>query len=327
VKGVKNSISFKKWPIIGHEKIIKGLQRSILNNTLFHAYLFSGLKGLGKRTTAFSFIKSIQCQAQLRPCGTCEDCEKIDRNVHPDVIFLEKEGSIKIDEIRDIQRRLSLTAVTNKYKICLIDNAENLTEEASNSLLKILEEPSGKIIFILITSDIRKILPTMTSRCLVINFLPVPYQVLFKTLSKFNLGRELVKRVVFLSRGRPGVALDYIKHPERLKERYNILKKFTEVITENDQFKKFKFLVPFVRNKEKGLWLLDLLLEWHRDLLMVKLNCSDLAVSLSVQEKNQKEKLSFGRLVNNINKIRKAKSFLFQNINPRLVLENLFIGL
>lgn len=326
---MENKLSFKKWPIIGHQKIIASLQRNILNDKLSHAYLFSGLKGLGKTTVALFFIKSIQCQNQLRPCGICEHCKKIDRNIHPNVIILDKESSIKINEIREIQRKLSLTAVGSGYKICLINNAENLTEEAANSLLKILEEPLGRVVFVLITSNIRKILPTIISRCLVINFLPVPYDLILKGLLNFDLEKKLIDRAVFLSQGRPGIALNYIRHPKTLKERFDMFSKFAEIFNKSEisRFKKFNFLSPFIKSKEKGLWLLDLLLEWYRDLVMIKVGCHKLANNFSQENDNWVKKVSVDELISNINKVKQAKVFLSQNINTRLVLENLVMDL
>ena len=168
--------------ILGQDKISAYLTRDLESKKYNHAYMFFGKRGIGKKTLALSFAKSILCQ-QGHPgfCGTCSACKKFDLESYMEFIpFFDKGDSIKIDEIRRIQEEEHLKKFEGSYRIIFIEHAERMTEAAANSLLKILEEPLPGTIFIFTAVNPDDILPTILSRM---------EKYYLNNLSKEDLGR------------------------------------------------------------------------------------------------------------------------------------------
>lgn len=160
--------------IIGNEKIKSYLQEFINNKAISHSYLFSGQDGIGKKLFAREFAKMILCLSDNKPCNICSSCIKFDSNNNPDFLQIEPDGnSIKISQIREMQKNVYEKPILSNKKVFIIDESEKMTEEAQNSLLKTLEEPPEYMVIILISSNENKLLNTIKSRCLKINFLNI----------------------------------------------------------------------------------------------------------------------------------------------------------
>ena len=160
--------------IIGNEKIKSYLQEFINNKAISHSYLFSGQDGIGKKLFAREFAKMILCLSDNKPCNSCSSCIKFDSNNNPDFLQIEPDGnSIKISQIREMQKNVYEKPILSNKKVFIIDESEKMTEEAQNSLLKTLEEPPEYMVIILISSNENKLLNTIKSRCLKINFLNI----------------------------------------------------------------------------------------------------------------------------------------------------------
>lgn len=339
------------WSICGHQKIISVLQKNIREDRLAHAYLFSGSEGVGKKAVAFNFIKAIQCRGGRRPCNQCLNCFQIEKNIHLDTIIFQKdpvgglkEGEeIKISEMRDIQKKMSLKQYSAPYKILLLDHAENLNDEAANSLLKFLEEPRGKTLIILITSNINAILPTIISRCVVINFLLVPKSEMLKYfenkaealqsktygVQNFSFAKETqninLEEIINYSLGRPGNVIKWLKNPKDFIESKKIVKNFAKVVLADNITEKFKFISRFYNKKEESIKLLMHLLVFYQHLLSWQIGRENL--------EDDEEIIQFARRYG-ISKIREAlfqiisaKKFILQNANLKLVLENMMLNI
>ena len=140
--------------VIGHDRQKDVLLRAVRHGRLAHAYLFAGPEGVGKRLMALALVRILFC-AEERGCGECPPCRKVDHHNHPDLHLLEPDGnSIKIEQIRNIQRDLNLRPHEAARKVCLIESAEAMTVGAANALLKTLEEPRGDTLLILLSSQI-----------------------------------------------------------------------------------------------------------------------------------------------------------------------------
>ncbi|MCX6744485.1 MAG: DNA polymerase III subunit delta', partial [Candidatus Parcubacteria bacterium] len=214
------------WPVVGHQKIQQFLQKSLANNKLGHAYLFSGPVHLGKSLVAEKFMASILCadyhqqnkkEAQKLPCGECVFCQQFNRGIHPDVYFLKKDEdkkNISVEQVREMHKFLSLTSFLNSYKIALVANAQELSESAQNALLKVLEEPTPKTILILIVNDHNLLLPTISSRCQLVKFRQLSEEQIFHHLVGLGSSREQAKILTALSCGQIGLAIDYLANPE-----------------------------------------------------------------------------------------------------------------
>lgn len=153
--------------LVGLEVVSKALQSAVAHGSFGHAYLFSGPRGTGKTTTARLLAKALNCLAPVEgePCDVCEICIDVNRGRFLDLVEMDAASNRGIDDIRELREKVRLAPVKGQYRIYIIDEAHMLTTEAFNALLKTLEEPPAHTIFILCTTEPRKILETVKSRC------------------------------------------------------------------------------------------------------------------------------------------------------------------
>ena len=181
-------MSFKT--IAGQDRAIGLLKRALEGDKVHHAYLFSGLDGIGKKKAALEMAKALNCR-QPGPQGSCDACDaclKMDKNCHPDLVHLKPEGTqIKIDQIRELEEQLAYPPFGGRYRLILLDKASDLNVWAANAFLKTLEEPPSGNIFVLLVNDPGDLLPTLVSRCLLLNFSP--------------LSPALISRILIADRG------------------------------------------------------------------------------------------------------------------------------
>lgn len=267
--------------LLGNESQKKILINTVRENRVGHSYIFSGIEGIGKRKFALEFSKLINCEntpeSKKFSCP-CLSCSKIEKNIHPDVTVLEykEEKIIKIDNIRaDLEDKIYLSPFESCYKIFIIDNAERMNFNAQNAFLKTLEEPPKFSIIILVTDSINFITSTIRSRCQIINFYPLPDNIIAEKLNETQtLGKEDIYIASKLANGSLGKALRIDK--EYLSFRRDALKKLMEVKYDKPSkiFELYEFLK--IESKDNGpehhKYLFDLISLWLRDLILLKLN-------------------------------------------------------
>ncbi len=153
--------------VIGQEVPVRILKNAVRSGKVAHAYIFAGPRGVGKTTVARILAKALNCinPKDGEPCGKCENCLEIDRGNFPDLIEMDAASNRGIDDIRAIKEAVSYTPIKGNFKVYIIDEAHMLTKEAFNALLKTLEEPPPRTVFILCTTEYDKIIPTILSRC------------------------------------------------------------------------------------------------------------------------------------------------------------------
>lgn len=177
--------------IIGQEHVVKTLSNAISNETVSHAYLFSGPKGTGKTTIARLLAKAVNCEnrkkGEFEPCNKCSSCNEIVKGQAMDLIEIDAASHRGIDDIRELKEGIRFSPTKSKYKVFIIDESHQLTKEAANALLKTLEEPPAHAIFVLATTEIHKMISTIISRCQRFDF------------RKSTLP-EIVKRLLILSK-------------------------------------------------------------------------------------------------------------------------------
>lgn len=159
------------WQTDEHEPQLKLLEKAIKTKRLAHAYIFSGPAEAEKMAIARKLAEFLLCE-QVTGCGDCGNCKTFNAGSNADYLHLFSDDSIKIDSIRELTYKLALKSYNSGYKIAVIDNAHNMTTEAANGLLKVLEEPKPNTIMILITDNVHKLLPTIASRAQKIHFAP-----------------------------------------------------------------------------------------------------------------------------------------------------------
>lgn len=167
--------------IIGQKEIVGHLQNAMQTGSVSHAYIFSGAKGSGRRTLARTFAQALQCEHPqktehgLEPCGNCHSCRQAESGNHPDIITVthERPGSIGIDDIRSMRSDVQILPYESERKIYIVPDAEKMTVQAQNALLKTIEEPPDYAVIILLADGTAAFLPTVLSRCIVLRMRPV----------------------------------------------------------------------------------------------------------------------------------------------------------
>ncbi|MBQ1249746.1 MAG: DNA polymerase III subunit delta', partial [Selenomonadales bacterium] len=161
--------------IVGQEDAVSRLRRLVRGVRMPHALLFAGPESVGKYLTAKTLAAALLCESDDAPCGTCQACRLAENESHPDLVIVRPDKqNIKIGEIRKMQKDLSLAPYMAQRRVCIIDEADKMRDEAANSILKTLEEPVGDVVFILITAKRYQLLDTIRSRCMLVEFGAVP---------------------------------------------------------------------------------------------------------------------------------------------------------
>ncbi|HSF29669.1 MAG TPA: DNA polymerase III subunit delta' [Candidatus Tectomicrobia bacterium] len=211
------------------ERVRQGLRRAVKAQRLPPAYLFVGPSGVGKQTTAWTLAKALNCCVQDGDaCDQCRVCRRIDRRLHPDIHLVEPQGQvIKIDQVRRLQEVLTLQAYEGRVKVAILDDAGKLTVEAGNALLKMLEEPPLRTLFVLICQHLGNLPATVISRAQVLRFGVLTHDQVVDILQKHGRESGAAERATYLSGGRPGAALT-LDLPVVLERRAEALQLLTE---------------------------------------------------------------------------------------------------
>ncbi len=198
--------------IIGQERAKRLLQNGLRQNKLSHAYIFSGPAGTGKRKMALTLAKAVFCLEQNGDsCGNCLECRKVEHGNHPDLFFVQPDGaSIKIEQIRELQKLFAYRSAASQTKVYIIDQADRMTVQAANSLLKFLEEPHGATVAILIAENGQALLPTIQSRAQWVPFTRIAPQRMIPALIEEGYSPALVRPAVHLAAG-PDAARELIQ--------------------------------------------------------------------------------------------------------------------
>jgi len=172
--------------ILGQDAVVKTLKNAIAADRIPHAFIFSGIRGVGKTSTARILAKALNCKEgpTPQPCNKCSNCQEISLGSSMDVIELDAASNRGIDEIRDIRNKAKYPPLASKYKIYILDESHMLTTQAFNALLKTLEEPPPYIVFILSTTEFHKLPATIISRCQHFDFRRIPHRLILEHLRK-----------------------------------------------------------------------------------------------------------------------------------------------
>ncbi|MDD3173730.1 MAG: DNA polymerase III subunit delta' [Herbinix sp.] len=259
--------------IIGHESIIQHLQNAIISHKVSHAYILHGEEGMGKKLLAAAYAKTLQCEENgIISCNRCKSCMQTDSNNHPDIIWVTHEKiSIGVDDIRlQVNADIQIKPYNSRYKIYIIDDADKLTEQAQNALLKTIEEPPEYAVILLLTSNIGVILPTILSRCVLLNLKPVDKQVIKEFLMQQHHIPDYIAEVASaFSGGNVGKAIKYASSEDFEQMKGNVLHilKYIDDMELYEVILGLKFLTSDKNNIDDYI---DLMILWYRDVLMFK---------------------------------------------------------
>lgn len=293
--------------VIGHQKQWQFLKQSVKLGKFSHAYLFSGQDKLGKRTIAYEFIKLFFGSDLTKP--------------HPDFIFIEPtEKEIQIKQIRDLNWRLSLKPFSAPLKAVIIDQAHLMNTEAQSCLLKTLEEPRGETLLILISEYPEFLFPTIRSRTEIIKFYPVSKKEIEDYLEKQGVDKEKIRVLSQVSQGKPGVAIDFLNQPQKLKEREGLLNEIVK-LTKSDLDFRFQYVKELSKIGDLKS-VLDIWLFYFREVLISSLN------RINTDKGRLSGSSQLHKIKNILEKIQ-STNFLISttNVNKRLALEILILEL
>ncbi|MDP2939585.1 MAG: DNA polymerase III subunit delta' C-terminal domain-containing protein [Candidatus Omnitrophota bacterium] len=306
--------------IKGHERPISILLNSLKTNRLACSYLFVGPSGIGKAGVAKYLSSVLNCEKNnFEACGKCLSCQKIENANHPDVhwIVSDTSGFIKIEQVRGLSREINLKPFEARAKVFIILDVQNLTEEASNCLLKTLEEPPFGSLIILTTSQIKRLSPTLISRCLRIVFSGIHPEILKDILVReYNQGEDISHYLSYFYEGRLGKTLSFI-NANVMKDKNQIINNFTNL--SNAVFLDDSML----GDKQKVREALLILIYWFRDIMLLKLGI-DLSYLVNCDRKKDllmlQGRYSIAEVINALKDIINTNIFLEQNLNLKITL-------
>jgi len=315
-----------------HDKTIRYLIKAYQCQRIHHAFLFTGIEGIGKFHVASYFAMICNCENikavshETKPCGKCRSCRRIISNQHPDMIQIQPDGaSIKIDQIRAVRKKLTYKPVDAKTRFVLMIKANVMTTESSNALLKILEEPPSNTIFILIVENQKDVLQTISSRCQQIRFRPCNEKTIFNDLIKNEiLEPESAQLIAGLSMG------SFIRSGLYQKKKW--INKRAFIINNLNQFDQLTigmrlcFAEQLSRNKEDIPIILEMILTWFRDILIYRFSPKRI---INIDYINQiyahAIKYSCHEIIHKFEQIQVVQKDLIANMNKRLAFEQLML--
>ncbi len=294
------------------------LKRQLITGQLVHAYLFVGPRGVGKTTIAQHFISVLLGLEHLSQIPT-----------HPDVLVIKARGKIQIAAIRAIKRFLTLKPYQAARRIVFVSEAEKMTREAANALLKILEEPPGQNVLILTAAAGQAVLSTLASRCQVLNLHRVPHEALSGFLKERGVLAQEATVWARLAAGYPGRALRYLRKPSRLDEEKNIQDAFF-TLQKQDLAARFSFAAQNFQNRQHWQRILRVWSLLLHNVLLVKMGCSEYLALISNQSEalfSLQAQYKIEDILSLLQMMQRLENRLKFNLNRRLALEVLLLDI
>jgi DNA polymerase-3 subunit delta' len=326
------------WPIVGHEAAVELLARGARSGRVVNAYLIAGPAAIGKFTLARTFAQSLNCGEPGAPCGACRTCRLIADDRHPDVRVMQMPADkreIGIDQVRALQHEASLRPYEASWKVNLIRDAENLSEEAANALLKTLEEPPARVTLVLTASSPESMLATIVSRCLLISLHPLPLeQVEAHLRDQLAVPADRARLLARLSAGRIGWAISAARDPQILDARGQLVDRLAS-LSRASRVDRLAFGAEYggrytkdVAEREVVHAMLDLWSGWWRDVLLTSTGCADRVRNADRTEALEQAAghIAVPQVRAFLRELALAGARLRQNVNPRLTLEVLALS-
>lgn len=320
--------------IVGHKSIISHLQNAIRMKKVSHAYIIEGEEGMGKKLVAAAFSKTLQCEAGgSSPCNTCTSCRLFDSNNHPDVkhIISEKKMGLGVDEVREeINTNIYIKPYQYPYKIYIIHEADLMTIQSQNALLKTMEEPPEYGVLLFLAENSSRFLPTVLSRCVLLGLKELDEKTIQEYLKKTEeLSEEEASLYASFARGNIGKAKMLLNSEEFDKMRKDIIDAMN-IVTQEDDLELLSAAEILASYKDQGGILFDLLITWLRDLLIIKEIGTEKFIIHKDMYKTllkQAQLMSYNRISKMIEKTEQAIRNMRVNVNYQLSIEIILLNI
>lgn len=318
--------------IVGHEQVIEHMKNSISQNKVSHAYMLVGERGAGKKTLANAYAMALQCErGGPVPCTACDSCKKANSKNHPDIIYVEheKSGSISVEEIRSqAVDDVAIRPYSGRYKIYVISDADKMTPQAQNALLKTIEEPPAYAVFLLLTVNADALLPTIQSRCVRLDVRPISdaqvKRYLVENMHVPDYEADLGTAFAQGNIGRAKQAADASYFDDMARKAIHILKYASSM----EIHEWVEALANMAKEPDMIYDYLNIFQMWFRDVLMFKATreVDYLVFKREINAiKQQASQHSYEGIENIIRAADKAKTRLQANVNFDLAMELLFL--
>lgn len=320
--------------IVGNRFLMDRLKETVVSQNPFHAYIFEGLDGIGKRLAANTFAQALLCSEPRNgePCGVCNRCKKMESGNHGDYHYITSDGkSVKDQQIEELQKLVGKKPFDGERSIFVIDQAATMTERAQNRLLKTLEEPDGKSVMILLVENMDAIVPTIASRCAIFRFKPISREVICKYLmEELNASKDQAALASAFAYGSIGRGKQLLLDEAFQTRRERSIRCAKYLITADALAYFSAEMKDEINTKEETIEFLDLMEFWFRDLLLLLrgapekllVNQDCLQELKKMIQTDRSDGKKFCRIIQNIEE---AKADVVLNVRAQYALKNLFL--
>lgn len=314
--------------VVGQESIKRALTEAVDSKRLSHAYIFDGEKGLGKKTVAKIFANRILCQSNESKCN-CNSCQMMKKGVHPDFYVVARDGnSIGVDNIRKMQAQVIIKPMYGKFKVFVVQDADTMTTDAQNALLKTLEEPPEHVVIILCSNNYGMLLDTIKSRAVKYSFKRNSNDELEEYISKCGLlEKENKKFLINYACGNIGKLISLIED-EDLSDLRDVVIDYALGVKRMSRLKLRSAVDFFSENKDRVESLLDIIMLVYRDMIIIKETGDDtLLTNLDKRDIMLDRIDEFGNdeLLKDIDNVAETIRYIKQNANFSLSIEVMFL--
>ena len=320
------------WNVLGHDWAVDMLHQQVVRGEIRHAYLFCGPPGLGRHTLALRLAQALNCPTPIAagvPCRECRECKQIDAMRYADMNVIQAEsegGTLKVDQVREVQHSLSLKPFQGKYRIAIFLRFQESNDNAANALLKTLEEAPSYAVLILTADNPEQLLPTIVSRCEILRLHPLPIAAIEADLVEHGVEAERARLLAHISGGRPGYARRLVEDASLLEtrdERLNDLQKLLPA----PRVEKFSYAEKLSRDKDSMRRVILIWLSYWRDVMLRAARAETPLVNI---DRNMEIEFLAGRLDLSsarrvVNDLESALEKMERNVNARLLAEVLLL--
>ncbi len=328
-----------RWPVAGHQWAVQLLQRAAHSGPS-HAYLFLGPRQIGKSTLARAFAQALLCISdEKRPCGHCRACRLIEKGSHPDFRLIQPvdktgavdriDGLLRTEQAADIIHDVALRPAEGHYKIFIIQDFHNANDSFANKLLKTLEEPPAHAILCLTALDRSSILPTIVSRCQIVELRPLDVQGVAQVLSdQWQAEPTQAALLARLANGRLGWAVEQLQNATAQQERLEQLQQLWRLVGA-DRIERLTVAEQMAsnRNNQQLFGLLELWTLWWRDILLAQVGSLEACCNVDQQPQivRQASLLPVQQVQRYLHTLKRIETYLHHTVNTRLALDVLLL--